>query len=78
MTQQNSAAAEEMSSTAEELTSQAEQLHEVISFFNTGHEVKATYIKQSKKFKSEITPKNHDFNSQSLKREAVDPDFDSF
>jgi len=36
VTQQNSAAAEEMSSSSEELASQAELLKDTISFFNTG------------------------------------------
>ena len=40
VTQQNSAAAEEMSSTSEELSSQAETLKEIISFFNTGKQMK--------------------------------------
>lgn len=78
VTQQNSAAAEEMSSTAEELSSQAEQLQEIVSFFNTGHEVKATYIKQSKRPKAEFISQNQSPNTKALKREAVDPDFDSF
>jgi methyl-accepting chemotaxis protein len=78
VTQQNSAAAEEMSSTAEELSSQAEQLHEVVSFFNTGHEVKATYIKQAKRHKPVFTPQGQASSSAALKREALDPEFDAF
>jgi methyl-accepting chemotaxis protein len=46
VTQQNSAAAEEMSSTAEELASQAESLQEIISFFNTGKEIKSSTLKR--------------------------------
>lgn len=46
VTQQNSAAAEEMSSTAEELASQAESLQEIISFFNTGREIKSSPLKR--------------------------------
>jgi methyl-accepting chemotaxis protein len=78
VTQQNSAATEEMSSTAEELASQAEQLQEIVSFFNTGTEVKDNFMKQSKQHKYDFTTKKHFENTNALKREANDPDFDAF
>lgn len=78
VTQQNSAAAEEMSSTAEELSSQAEQLQEIVSFFNTGHEAKATYVKRSTRNKPVFTPQSQTQNTSALKREALDPEFDAF
>lgn len=78
VTQQNSAAAEEMSSTAEELSSQAEQLQEIVSFFNTGQEVKSAYVKHSKHPKPVFTPQSQAPNTSALKREALDPEFDSF
>jgi len=78
VTQQNSAAAEEMSSTAEELSSQAEQLQEIVSFFNTGHEVKAVSVNHSKRPKAVFTPNRHSSNTLITKSEALDSEFDSF
>jgi methyl-accepting chemotaxis protein len=78
VTQQNSAAAEEMSSTAEELSSQAEQLQEIVSFFNTGTESKANYVKHSKLYKPDFSTKRHAQNKFSSNNELTDNEFDAF
>ncbi len=49
VTQQNAAAAEEMSSSSEELAGQAELLKETISFFNTGRKLKTSGLQKQQK-----------------------------
>ncbi len=47
VTQQNSASSEELSSSAQELSAQAETLREIVSFFNTGRNLKKVAPKAS-------------------------------
>ena len=76
VTQQNSASSEELSSSAEELSSQAELLREIVSFFNTGKEIKARAIKTAhldpKKNKSSLKTSG----KKGLSLDINDRDFD--
>lgn len=79
VTQQNSAAAEEMSSTSEELSSQAETLKEIISFFNTGKQVKRETSSRPRNYKRPIyaTPKKATSKGINI-LENEDNDFENF
>lgn len=79
VTQQNSAAAEEMSSTSEELSSQAETLKEIISFFNTGKQVKREISSAPRNYKRPIyaTPKKAASKGINI-LENEDHDFENF
>lgn len=80
VTQQNSAAAEEMSSTSEELSSQAETLKEIISFFNTGKQVKRETPALSRNYKKPVyaSPKKAASKGINIFDNSPDNDFENF
>lgn len=81
VTQQNSAAAEEMSSTSEELSSQAETLKEIISFFNTGKQVKRETAHEARNYRKPVLPSSKKSVSKGiniLENGFADNDFEKF